>query len=356
VWIDNVNPFQAHQAGVLQSVDDLQQEVIAKWGDPAPRANKECLLDDEYVGVILHCRSDGGWARKDVFDAAGINIDDVHTYEELREAALTVSDPAKELWGWGITVNRSGDAQWLINRVLHGWGAYWVDETGQYVTINTPEAVTAVEWIVDTYTNPQWEPMLPPGVLSWTDTSNNESYLGGKVAYTQNAGTVYANAVVNDNPVAEVTVFHPPCGGPVLKEFNGLGGMYCHHILDSKNPTKARELIMSFFEDDVMNGMFQTAISYAVPAYEPQWDWEVIQSDRIAPQLKPVAMDPTGWNAAAFPGPSTAQMGAVQSSFIDTDLIANVLNGQMSAAESVQNAYDQAVAIFKEFGAPGEKA
>ena len=72
-----------------------------------------------------------------------------------------------------------------------------------------------MEWLLETYTNAKWETMLPPGIMSWTDSSNNEAYLGGKIAYTQNAGTVYAKAVVDGLDVAEQTIYDPPKGGPV---------------------------------------------------------------------------------------------------------------------------------------------
>ncbi|GIV77579.1 extracellular solute-binding protein [Litorilinea aerophila] len=354
VWIDNINPFQLHQLGTLQPVTDLQQEVSAKYGEPNPRPKAETFLDGEYVGVTLHCRSDGGWARRDLFEAANIDLASMRTYEELRDAALAVSDPANEMWGWGMTVNRSGDGGYLITRVLHGWGATWVDETGQKVTIDSPEAVAAVEWLVDLYTNPQWEPMLPPGVLSWTDTSNNEAYLGGKIAYTQNAGTVYAKAVADGLEIADLTMYDVPKGGPVLQDFNGLGGMYLHLIKGAKNPQAAQELILSFFEEDVMKGIYSNAVAYAVPGYSTMWDWEEIAGNPISTALKDTALDPSGWTGLAWPGPSTAQIGAVANSNIHTDMVANVINGQMTAAEAVKDAAERSIQIFKEFGAAGE--
>ena len=45
--------------------------------------------------------------------------------------------------------------------------------------------------------------MLPPGVGGWTDPTNNEAWLGGKIGMTTNAGTVFAKAVVDKNPVAD---------------------------------------------------------------------------------------------------------------------------------------------------------
>lgn len=353
VWIDNINPFQLYQLGTLQPVSDLQNEVIGMYGDVAPRPHNETFLEGEYVGVTLHQRSDGGWARKDIFDAAGINLDEIRTYEQLRDACMQVTDPDNEVWGWGMTTNRGGDGGYLVNRVLNGWGAFWTEETGQFVTIDSEEAVAAVEWMVDLYTNPEYESMLPVGILSWTDTSNNEAYLGGTIAYTQNAGTVYASAVSNDLEIADLTAYHAPCGGPAVQEFNGLGGMYCHLIADAKNAEGGRGLIMSFFTDEVMQAIFAAAVNYAVPSYTNMWEWEQLTSQEISMALKPVAQDPSGWNGLGYPGPTTAQMGAIGNANLHTDMVANVMTGQMTAAEAVANAAEQSIQIFQEFGAPG---
>jgi multiple sugar transport system substrate-binding protein len=355
LWMHTVSVFQMKQLDCVVPVTDLVNELIAQYGEVAPRMRKAVETDGDFYGVPFHVRSDGGWARQDIFDAAGIDVNALKTYDELREACLAVSDPAAEMWGWGITCNRGGDGGYLIARVLNGWGATWTDESGDYVTIDTPEAVSAVEWIVDTYTNPQWEPMLPPGVLSWTDPSNNEAYLGGKVAYTQNAGTVYAKAVVDANPVADVTLYDPPKGGPVLESFNGLGGMNWLKIREGKNPTVADDLLRHFFTEEVLKQVYTVATAYAVPAYESMWDWEEITSVEQSMAQKPAALDPVGWNGIAFPGPSSAQMGAVDTGNIHTDMVASVINGTATAAEAVKQAAERSVQIFQEFGAPGTK-
>lgn len=353
-WFDNVAPFRLDQLGLLQDVTDIQQEVIDMYGEPAPMPKSANLRDDRYVGVILHTRSDGGWARRDLFEGAGIDINALTTYNELREACMEVSNPDEEVYGWGMTINRSGDAGYLVNRVVHGWGATYTDETGEVVTINSPEMVDAVTWLVDTYTNPDWEPMMPPGILSWTDTSNNENYLGGNTAYTQNAGTVYASAVAEGLEVADLTTYDFPKGGPALEEFMGMGGMYQHIITDAPNAETARELILSFHTEERLQEMFGTAVSYALPAYEPQWEWEIITQYEINEPMRAAALHETAWNGAAWPGPYTAQIGAMEAGNIHTDMIANVISGQMTPEEAVQDAHDATVQIFQEFGAAGE--
>lgn len=353
LWMHTVSVPQMRQLDNVVSVTHLVNEFIETYGAIGPRMRKATEVDGEFYGIPFHGRSDGGWARQDIFEAAGIDVTALTTYEELREACLEISDPSAEMWGWGMTVNRGGDGGYLVNRVLNGWGAFWTDETGTIVTIDSPEAVAAVEWLVDTYTNPRWEPMLPPGILSWTDPTNNESYLGGKVAYTQNAGTVYANALVSENPVAPVTIYDVPKGGPVLETFNGLGGQNWLKIRNGKNPEAADEMLRHFFTEEVLRGVYLAAPGYAVPAYESMWDWEEITSNPIALALKPVALDPSGWDGLGYPGPSTPQIGAVGNSNVHTDMVAAVLTGQATPEEAVKQAAERSITIFQEFGVQG---
>ncbi len=355
VWHYTSSVFQLKKLGLILPVTDMVKELVDKYGAIAPRPDKEAKTEGEYYAVPYHARSDGGWFRKDIWEAAGIDVAKLRTYDELRDACLQVSNPDKQIWGWGMTVNRGGDGAYLVDRVIQGFGGAFADETGQYVTIDSPETVAAVEWLVDIYKNPKWAKMLPPGVLSWTDPSNNEAYLGGKLAYTQNGGTVYAKAVLDKNPVAPNTIWDKPKGGPKLKEFFGLSSKNWFMMKNGKNPEAARELIMSFYTEDMLKAVYKNATTYALPAYEKMWDWPEIKDVPNSLVQKEGALDPSGWNQLPYPGPGTPQMSAVGSANIDTDIVAAVLGGQATAAEAVKQAAEKMVKIFKEMGAPGTK-
>lgn len=344
---------QYNQLGLIVPVTDLVDEIIGKYGDTGARQKKDLMIDGDWYAVPFHVRSDGGWARKEIWDAAGIDVTTLKTYQELAEACMEVSDPAKEIWGWGMSVNRGGDGNWMMHRIVHSFGASWVDETGQKITLDSPETVQAIEWIADIYTNPKWEKMLPPGVLSWTDPTNNEVFLGGKLAYTQNGGTVYAKAVVDQVPFVNDIVWDYPKGGPGLERFFGLGTMNFGMIKGGKNPEAARDLILSFFEDETMKAVFKIATTYALPAFTNMWDWEEITSVPNSIAQKEGALDPAGWNGIAFPGPATPWIAAVESQNLPTDLIASVITGQASAADAVKQTAEAAAKIFQEMGAAG---
>jgi multiple sugar transport system substrate-binding protein len=347
----NYSVPQYNQLGLIVPATDIVTEIIGMYGDTGARQKKELMIDGDWYAIPFHVRSDGGWVRKDLWDAVGIDVTQLKTYDELREACMEVSDPAKEIWGWGMTVNRGGDGNWMTHRLIHSFGATWVDETGQNVTIDSPETVQAMEWLLDTYTNPQWERMLPPGVLSWTDPTNNEVFLGGKLAYTQNGGTVYAKAVVDQVPFVNDILWDYPKGGPGLERFFGVGTMNFGLIKGGKNAEAARELIMSFFTDEVMKEVYKIATTYALPAYTNMWEWEEITSVPNSIAQKEGALDPAGWNGIAFPGPATAWIAAVEAQNLPTDMVAAVLTGQSSAADAVKQTAETASKIFQEMGA-----
>jgi len=192
-------------------------------------------------------------------------------------------------------------------------------------------------------------------LLSWTDPTNNEAFLAGKLAYTQNGGTVYAKAVVDQVPFLDDIIWDYPKGGPGLLNFFGIGSMNFLKIMGGKNPAAADELILSFFEDDVMKEVYKIATTYALPAYISMWDWEEITSVPNSIAHKEGALDPLGWNGVAFPGPATPWAGALDTQNIGTDMVAAAITGQATPAEAVKLAAEQAIRIFQEMGAPGTR-
>ena len=198
---------------IVAPVDDIVNSVVQQWGAfSGSQKNDFTFTDGKWYFAPYFERSDGGWYRDPAFKAKNIDIQTVRLYTDLWNACLQVSDAAKQFYGWGVTIAKNGDGDWFTRRVMCGWGAYEQDQTGQYVTIDSPEMVTAVTTFTDLH-EPEVGAMLPPGVLAWTDTSNNENYMAGKLAYTQNGGTVYGNMQLqNLQPQLGETRFHihPP--------------------------------------------------------------------------------------------------------------------------------------------------
>jgi multiple sugar transport system substrate-binding protein len=357
--LHTLSAVQLRNLYALDPVSDVVEEIEAAWGKAAPATYIDSFFEDQWWAVPYHQRSDGGWYRTDAFEAAGIDLQQTKQYTLLRDQALEASDPGAELFGWGMTINRSGDGNYLINRIKTGWGAAWQDETGQFVTTNSPEMIEAMNFIKETYTDPKWEAMLPPGVLSWNDTSNNEAYLGGKLAFTQNAGTVYAKAVADGNPVAPVTAFLKPPGGPVLEDFHRLGAKTWMILRGAKNAAASKVTVLEFMlNEERYNEMLISSPSYAIPCYEGMWDparLPFINEDLILQQQKSSALDPSGINAGIYPGPNSPAIVALDESGAWNDMVNAIVTGT-PVEEAVADAHERMVAIFQEFGLPGAQS
>jgi multiple sugar transport system substrate-binding protein len=348
------------QLKIVDPVDDVVNDAVAMWGRASVRQKNDfTFTDGKWYFLPYFERSDGGWYRDPAFKAKGIDVQKIRLYPDLWDACLQVTDPAKQFYGWGVTIAKNGDGDWFTRRVMCGWGAYEQDETGQYVTIDSPEMVTAVKTFTDLYTNAKWAPMIPPGVLAWTDTSNNENYMAGKLAYTQNGGTVYGNMVLqNLQPVLGETRFHPPAGGPVNPEFNSLSADYWCLFRGSKNQDAARATMRHFVLDlAAMDGIFSNSPAFSLPAYLNLWDKSnYIKTNQVAMDQKPVATQDTLIIAGQYPGPANnpGLAAAQQANYLD-DMIAAVLKGT-DIAQAVKDCAASYVKTFKDFGLPGEKA
>jgi multiple sugar transport system substrate-binding protein len=344
---------------IIDPCSDLVEKATAKWGKPSARQKNDYTQDGIWFAVPYFQRSDGGWFQRPVFKDKGIDMAKIRSYPDLWEACLAVSNPDKKMYGWGVTINRGGDGDWFRGRIQHGWGAYLQDKTGQYVTINTPEMVEAMTVMTNLYKDKKWAPMLPPGVLSWTDSGNNEAYLAGVLAYTQNGGTVYGKAVLDKNPIKDVTGFHPPAGGPVNKEFNSLSANNFMLFKGAKNQEAARETALHFLMSvEAMDGIFKNAPAFALPAYEGLWTQsKYIPTDQVAKEQQPVATDPNGNIVPGqYPGPANnVGLASAGTAGIQSDMVTDILKGT-PVKDAVKTCHDRYVKIFKEFKLPGEKA
>src|SRR5690606_14816356 len=157
--------------------------ALSMYGGVVPKiAEYNAKINDRWWAVPFMSVTGAWFARRDLFEAKGIDVNTLDSWDARRDAALEVSDPDNNVRGWGLTVNRSGDRHGLILGVIQSFGGSSTDERGLVVTCTSPETVAAVAWLTEIYTSDKYQPMLPPGVESWTDTSNNEAYLAGTIA------------------------------------------------------------------------------------------------------------------------------------------------------------------------------
>jgi multiple sugar transport system substrate-binding protein len=349
----NVSPQQLYFLDTLEDVSDVVDELVKMYGDIVPpNAEKNAKIDGKWYAVPFFSQTGAWFGRKDRFEAAGIDPLSLDTMDQRRDAALKISDPANEMWGWGMTVNKSGDGHGLIITAIQAFGGHVVDETGQKITFNSPETIKAVQWLAEIYTSDKYKPMLPPGVESWTDTNNNEAYLAGKIGMTVNAFSVYAKAKADKNPVFEKTAVMTFPVDPQGVRLGGGGSGWFHIFKGAKNADLAKEAILYMVKPENLIPLVQEGGGLVLPAYKNQWTDEVLSIDPNFAALQKIMYESdkyTGFSYPADPNPATA---AAEASAFQSEMMANVISGKMTAEQAVKDATDKLVRIFEELGLP----
>jgi multiple sugar transport system substrate-binding protein len=365
VLIHTLGSAQLHFLDIIDDVDSLEKDIEKMHGKLNPASTRENLLDGKWWAVPHFIRAGGFWVRQSAFKEAGIDPNaDLTDLGKVRDAALKISKPDKEFWGWGMTANRSGDGDTMLRNAIWMFGGQITDESGQVVVLNTEpyrsNAIAGLNFIKDIYTSQQWASMLPTGVGGWTDPSNNEAWLGGKIGLTNNAGTVFAKAVVDKNPVADDTylILQPKGLGPGARALMGAGGAMVFFIMKgAKNRDAAEQLIRYMHSEAIYKQMFTISTGYVYPPREWGWDQPEITESTYAKHVtenwRKIANDPSGYLGSSYPGPPTPQVNALDNSNFLTDMFGEILGGK-STEDALASAHAKAVQTFKEFGAKGE--
>jgi len=351
--VDNIG------TGVLQNVvlnlnadvTDITNEMKGKYGDLMPIVPRGLSRDGKYYAVPWFTSSDVWFLRKDKFAEKGIKPESIQTYDQMRDAALAISDPSQKFYGWGNSVYPTGDGLVLIYHVIHSWGGGITDKTGQKVTFNSPETVAGVTWLADIYQNPKYKPMIPPGYEGWNDASNNENYLNGTIGITANAFTLYAKARDDKNPVFANTFTAPRPTGPAAPQ--GLrGGQLGYLYIDrgAKSADAAKDVIRHLLEPSVWSKLAQLGGGLILPAYESQWKNDFFKSDPNFAPLETQVRDKNGYDQIYYPADPSAPVDAVGAQNVMIDMMAQILQKGAKPADAVKDAHNRMVQIFEQFG------
>ncbi|MFY1671322.1 extracellular solute-binding protein [Plantactinospora sp. WMMB334] len=350
-----VAQFQA--LGDLEEVTDVVEALTARYGEPCAEARHFCVFDGKWFAIPYHFIGIGSFLRKDWMQEKGIAPKDVYTWEEVRDLCLAISDPGRRRFGWGMTVNRSGDGNGMIEALINSYGGAIASNDGRKVTFDSPETVQAVTFLGDIYTNPKYRSMLPPGVASWTDTSNNENWLAGVTGYTRNSFSVYADSKTKKNPVYGNTHVFSDCIGPATDKSLLFGQSQAFVVFKgARNAALAKLLAQYLVSAPALVGVAKEAPGLAMPAWEKVWDADPFftSGDPAFSMLRTMSQQPlplSTRNGLAFPQTASAGQQAVVAAYVLTDMMQQVIQGT-TPAQAVTAAHAKMVQIFTQQGLP----
>lgn len=164
--------------GWLTSLNDFADDADYDLDDIFQLVRNGLSADGNLYAVPLYSETSFTFYRKDVFEAAGIEVPSEQiTYTEFAELAAAVHDPDNGMYG---TCQR-GKAGWgenmaFVGTVANAFGARWFDEEWN-PQLDSPEWNAAVRYYVDLMLNSG-----PPGASANGHNENRALFKDGKCA------------------------------------------------------------------------------------------------------------------------------------------------------------------------------
>jgi ABC-type glycerol-3-phosphate transport system substrate-binding protein len=184
--------------------------VANKWVDPLDRYLSDTSLTDpawfNYEDILKAWRDadsidgkpygipyDGEVTvqvyRKDLYEAKGLKP--AETLDELLANAKALHDPDNRLYGLALRgFAGAGQNMYIYPSLLRAFGGSWTSGSG--ITVNSPEAVKALQWYVDALTR-----YAPPAVRNWNWPDIADAFSQGTVGCYIDA---HSSAAVLNNP------------------------------------------------------------------------------------------------------------------------------------------------------------
>ncbi len=346
-----VSPQQLITLGLLTDVTDLTKQLTDAYGALMPIVPSGLQQNGKFWAIPFFTSSDAWFVRKDWCAAKGIDPATLDTYEKCRDAALAISDPSKNQFGWGFSPYAVGDGPQLISHVVNSWGGSIQDKTGTKVVFNSPETVAGITFLADIYTNSKYKNMLPTGFESWDGSGNNTAWLNGTIGMTANAFTMYAKSKDDKNPVFDKTFVLQRPKGPGVKEALRGGQLgYFYIPKGAKNADLGMETAKYMLQPEQWFALAKQANGLILPAYESQWKNDFWKSDPNFAQLEGQVRDPSGYNQQYYPGPVSPGVDGVFANKVLEDMMAAIIRKGQKVADAVKDADDQMKKIFEQFG------
>jgi multiple sugar transport system substrate-binding protein len=281
------------------------------------------------------------FVRRDIMEAKGLKPPKVYD-PDVVEFARKTQDPSKDLFGFGQTLNRSDDGDGFMENILWDYGGGSWDKDGKPALGTTfrTQNLKALQFAVDTI---QKHKIQPPGVMGWTDVSNNEAYMAGKLVTTNNGASLYYAMVTKKHELAPKTQLVLTPGGPA----GSFVGSSCYNwaIFSKSKYADLCEDLIRWVEDEKRFAEYvQVSVGQAGPVYKGRVDNPYWKSDPNFEGMKENILRSV-W--PGYPGPITPAAIEVQAQYILCDMAGRVVTAGLSPEAALKEAHKRVEEIHR---------
>jgi multiple sugar transport system substrate-binding protein len=298
----------------LIDLSDIVAEMEKKYGKGIPSAYETAHVNGVWRAVPQYHALFTPAYREDLFKKGGLKIPD--TWEEL----YTVGKELKKMGHpVGIPISQNYDSISTAGPVLWSFGGMEIDKDGKTVRINSPATEQAIEWYKKMFRD-----CMEPEVLSWTDSSNNDTLNAGKSGWIHNPVSAYIVARKRKLVTADQINNHRSLGGPHGRHETDVP----RHIgiwKFSKNQEPAKEWIRYLIgKKEVYDEYIMSGDAFNLPIYTNLQDHPVLKTDAKFAALKGEGVQ---YHAYGWPAPASDKVQRITNEFILPNMIAKAVTG-----------------------------
>ena len=180
-WVEPLDRF-LNDASLTDPAWFKYDDIIKAWRDADS-------VDGKPYGIPFDGEVTVQVYRKDLYQAKGLKP--AETYDELIANAKALTDTNARTYGLALRgFAGAGQNMYIYPSLLRGFGGNW--GSGNNVVVNSPEAVSALSWYVNTLAQ-----YAPPAVRNWNWPDIADAFSQGTVAAYIDA---HSSAAVINNP------------------------------------------------------------------------------------------------------------------------------------------------------------
>jgi multiple sugar transport system substrate-binding protein len=341
-----LSPPAQHEDNVI-ALNDVVQQVQKKVGKLGivghrstynPRTKKYFGFADNYVPDPIHYRTDF-WGETGVKPT---------TWENIRKAAPKLKAMGHPI---GIGMSNELDSNMALIALLMNFGSF-IQTKDHRVAIKNKGTIEALKFMRDLYKRG-----MTSEVFAWTASSNNDSFLAGRLSLALNAISIARSAESRGLSFNKNIGILPIAKGPAPRR--GLEHVMGVYVIwkFAQNKKAAKKFLVDI--GTKYTGHFLNSYFYNFPAFPrsvsnikvrlaKQTDYpnELRGRYRILDQISRNYTFNVG-----FPGYSNAAIDEIFSKFLIPEMFARVARGDMTPDEAMRAAHREMSPIFRKWRA-----
>jgi multiple sugar transport system substrate-binding protein len=338
----------------VHDLTDLNMKAQELFGPQAETctANSYLPANDMWYGFCHGWVPDPGDYDINLWSQVGFP-DGPSTWADLLEGGARIKEELGVPMGLGLSPEI--DSNMAMRAIIWSFGGSIQDEN-ECVTINSPEVVEAVEYVVDLYNQTMTEE-----VFSWNAASNNQGLIAGELSYILNSISAYRSLQKIDPEAADNTGFVEALKGPRGDQHASAHLWYIYVIPEYVEEGPEMEAAKAFLLHLVANynqAVFNSEL-YNFPAFESTvsqlggWLENDPFGSRPADKLT-VLLTAKDWvTYLGWPGPSNPAIAEVYATNIIPTMMGKAALGELTPEEAIAEAETQINDVFDKWRSKG---